>query len=83
MVRFTFIKYYLLAWSSKINIIKQNILKIKNQHQAKPASLPHMEFVGLKDLAKPISFHIESKAHAKEEEMSEDEWRESRLPGYT
>ena len=36
-VRFTIIKYCLLAWSSKINIIRQNILQIKNQHQAKSA----------------------------------------------
>ena len=37
----------------------------------------------LKDLAKPNPFHIRPKAHAKEEEMSEDEQRESRLSGYT
>ena len=29
------------------------------------------------------SFHIKPKVHAKEEEMSEDEQRKSRLPGYT
>ena len=28
-------------------------------------------------------FHIKPKAHAKEEEMPDDEQRESRLPGYT
>ena len=28
-------------------------------------------------------FHIKPKAHAKEEEMPEDEQRESKLPGYT
>ena len=28
-------------------------------------------------------FHIKPKAHAEEKEMSEDEQRESRLPGYT
>ena len=28
-------------------------------------------------------FHIKSKAHAKEKEMSKDEQRESKLPGYT
>ena len=28
-------------------------------------------------------FHIKSKTHAEEEEMPEDEQRESRLPGYT
>ena len=39
--------------------------------------------MGLKDLVKPSPFHIRPKAHAKEEEMSEDEQRESRLPGYT
>ena len=39
--------------------------------------------VGLKDLAKPSQFHIKPKAHAEEEEMPDDEWRESRLPGYT
>ena len=31
----------------------------------------------------PSPFHIKPKAHAEEEEMSEDEQRESRLPGYT
>ena len=39
--------------------------------------------MGLKDLAKLGPFHIKPKAHAEEEEMSEDEQRESRLPGYT
>ena len=39
--------------------------------------------MGLKDLAKLSPFHIKPKAHAEEEEMSEDEQRESRLPGYT
>ena len=39
--------------------------------------------MGLKDLAKPSLFHIRPKAHVEEEEMSEDEQRESRLPGYT
>ena len=39
--------------------------------------------MGLRDLAKPSSFHIRPKAHAEEEEMLEDEQRESRLPGYT
>ena len=39
--------------------------------------------VGLKDLAKPSPFHIKPKAHAEEEEMPDDEWRESRLLGYT
>ena len=28
-------------------------------------------------------FHIKPKAHVEEEEMPEDEQRESRLPGYT
>ena len=39
--------------------------------------------MGLKDLAKPNPFHIRPKAHAKEEEMLEDEQRESKLSGYT
>ena len=39
--------------------------------------------MGLKDLAKPSPFHIKLKVHAEEEEMPEDEQRESRLPGYT
>ena len=39
--------------------------------------------VGLKDLAKLSPFHIRPNAHAEEEEMPEDEQRESRLPGYT
>ena len=39
--------------------------------------------MGLKDLAKPNPFHIRPKAHAKEEEMLEDEQRESKLSRYT
>ena len=39
--------------------------------------------MGLKDLAKLGPFHIKPKAHVEEEEMSEDEQKESRLPGYT
>ena len=39
--------------------------------------------MGLKDLAKPNTFHIKPKAYAEEEEVPEDEWKESRLPGYT
>ena len=31
----------------------------------------------------PGPFHIKPKAHVEEEEMPEDEQRESRLPGYT
>ena len=52
------------------------------------SDLAHSRFyiyidVGLKDLAKPSPFHIKSKTHVEEEEMPEDEQRESRLPGYT
>ena len=39
--------------------------------------------MGLKNLAKPSPFHIKPKAHAEEEEVPEDEQRESKLPGYT
>ena len=39
--------------------------------------------MGLKDLAKLNPFHIKPKAYVEEEEMSEDEQRESKLPGYT
>ena len=38
--------------------------------------------MGLKDLAKSNPFHIRPKAHAKEEEMPDDEKRESKLPRY-
>ena len=34
-------------------------------------------------MAKPSPFHIEPKAYVEDEEMSEDERRESRLLGYT
>ena len=40
-------------------------------------------YCGAKEFGNPGPFHIKPKAHAKEEEMSEDERRESRLPGYT
>ena len=38
---------------------------------------------GAKGSGDPGRFHIKPKAHTEEEEMSEDEQRESRLPGYT
>ena len=38
--------------------------------------------MGLKDLAKLNPFHIKPKAHVEEEEMSEDEQRRFKLPGY-
>ena len=39
--------------------------------------------MGLKGSRDFGPFHIKPKAHTKEEEVSEDEWRESRLPEYT
>ena len=38
--------------------------------------------MGPKDVATPAHFHIKPMTHAEEEEMSEDEQKESRLPGY-
>ena len=38
---------------------------------------------GAKGSGDPSPFHIRPMAHAEEEKMSEDEQRESRLPGYT
>ena len=38
---------------------------------------------GAKGFGDPGPFHIKPLAHAEEEEMSEDEQRKSRLPGYT
>ena len=40
-------------------------------------------YCGAKGFGNPDSFHIKPMAHAEEEEMPEDEQRESRLPGYT
>ena len=40
-------------------------------------------YCGAKGSRDSGSFHIKLKAHAEEEEMPEDEQRESRLPGYT
>ena len=40
-------------------------------------------YCGVKESRDSGPFHIKPKAHAEEEEMSEDEQRESRLPGYT
>ena len=40
-------------------------------------------YCGAKGSGDPGPFHIKLKAHAEEEEMPEDEQRESRLPGYT
>ena len=38
-------------------------------------------YCGAKGFGNPGPFHIKPKAHAKEEEMSKDEWRRSKLPG--
>ena len=40
-------------------------------------------YCGAKGFRDSSPFHIKPKAHAEEEEMPEDEQRESRLPGYT
>ena len=40
-------------------------------------------YCGVKGFGNPDSFHIKPMAHAEEEEMPEDEQRESRLLGYT
>ena len=39
-------------------------------------------YCGAKGIGDPGPFHIKPMAHVKEEEMSEDEQRKSRLPGY-
>ena len=41
------------------------------------------DYCGAKGSGDPDPCHIGPMAHAEEEEMSEDEQRESRLPGYT
>ena len=38
-------------------------------------------YCGAEGFGNPSPFHIKSKAHAEEEEMSEDEQRSSKLPG--
>ena len=38
-------------------------------------------YCGAKEFGNPGPFHIKPKAHAEEEEMSEDEQRRSKLPG--
>ena len=38
-------------------------------------------YCGAKEFGNPGSFHIKPKAHAEEEEMSNDEQRRSKLPG--
>ena len=40
-------------------------------------------YVGPKGSGGFDPFHIKLKAHAEEEEVPEDEWKESRLPEYT
>ena len=40
-------------------------------------------YCGAKRSGDPSPFHIRPMAHVKEEEMPEDEQRESKLPGYT
>ena len=36
--------------------------------------------MGVEEFGNPDPFHIKPKAHVEEEEMSEDEWRRSKLP---
>ena len=57
---------------------------------SKSSSLPEEQdsrilkgYCGVKGSGDPGPFHIGPMAHAEEEEMSEDEQRESRLLGYT
>ena len=38
------------------------------------------ETCGAKEFGNPNPFHIKPEAHAEEEEMSEDEWKRSKLP---
>ena len=38
---------------------------------------------GVKEFGNPSPLHTKPKAHVEEEEMSEDEQREPKLPGYT
>ena len=38
-------------------------------------------YCGAKEFGNPDPFHIKPKAHAEEEEMSEDERRRSKVPG--
>ena len=40
-------------------------------------------YCGAKGIGDPGLFHTKPMAHAEKEEMSEDEQRKSRLPGYT
>ena len=40
-------------------------------------------YCGAKGFGDPDPFHIKPMAHTEEKEMSEDEQRKSRLPGYT
>ena len=49
----------------------------------KPDSKILRGYWGSKGFNDPSPFHIKPLAHAEEEEMSEDEQRKSRLPGYT
>ena len=43
----------------------------------------YITYYGVKGSRDPSPFYIKPKAYAAEEKMSEDEQRESRLPGYT
>ena len=47
-----------------------------------PGSMILRGYCGAKWSKDSGPFHIRPKAHAKEEELPEDEWREFRLPGY-
>ena len=48
-----------------------------------PGSMILRGYCGAKGSKDSGPFRIRSKAHAEKEELPEDEWRESKLPGYT
>ena len=74
----------------KKNVFHNNFLKMENLHFIsntiptnffKELTKYKNDYCGAKGSGNPDPFHIKPKAHAEEEEMSEDERRRSELPG--
>ena len=67
------IKFWKSSISFKYNQHMNYLLLSELQVRSKYNKLLCINFVGLKDLAKPGPFHIKPKAYAEKEETSEDE----------
>ena len=63
-------------------IVRHKKLIKKRQWDQSKANRFEMDYCGAKGSRDFDPFHIKPKTHTEEEEVPEDEWRESRLSGY-